>query len=100
VLACESDGLCRECRVAVTGAGQCAVRAKAVEAVLQGQRLAPGVITQASERAAEGIELLSDLHAGPEYRALLVRTYAKRALLDAVRSIHQPNSSQVACVER
>lgn len=85
----DSDGICRGCRVAVTGAGRRAVRAKAVEAALQGQRLAPDTIAQAAEHASEGVDLLSDLHAGPEYRALLVRTYVKRALLDATPVLHE-----------
>jgi CO/xanthine dehydrogenase FAD-binding subunit len=41
-------------------------------------------IERAAEHAVEGIDLLSDLHAGPEYRAHLARIYVKRALVDAM----------------
>ena len=82
VLECNSDGLCCDCRIAITGAGRRAVRAKAVETALQGQPVTPGTIAQAAEHAPEGVDFLADLYAGPEYRALLVRTYVKRALLD------------------
>lgn len=87
VLGCESDEVCSDCSVAVTGAGRRAVRATAVETALKGKRVDAARIEQAAEHAAEGIDLLSDLHAGPEYRAHLARIYVKRALLDAMRGL-------------
>jgi aerobic carbon-monoxide dehydrogenase medium subunit len=87
VLGCDSDEVCNDCRVAVTGAGRRAVRATAVEAALRGERVDAGKIEQAAEHAAEGIDLLSDLHAGPEYRAHLARIYVKRALIDAMNGL-------------
>jgi aerobic carbon-monoxide dehydrogenase medium subunit len=86
-LARDFDGTCRDCRVAVTGAGRIASRARAVEAALHGQRLSPEAIAHAAEQASDGIEFLSDLYAGPAYRDLLVRTYVERALLGALASL-------------
>ncbi len=67
-------------RVAVTGAGPCVFRARALEAVL-----AKGFAAQ----ALDGIklsadELNSDLHASAAYRAHLVGVLAKRAVAQAV----------------
>ena len=42
---------------------------------------------EAAERASDGVDFLTDLYAGPEYRALLVRTYLKRALLDGLPAL-------------
>ncbi len=60
------------------------MRAASVEAALRGQPLTPETIAQAAALAAEDVELMADLYAGPEYRAQLVRAYARRALLDAL----------------
>lgn len=82
------DGTCSDCRVGITGAGRRAVRAASVEAALRGRPLTPEAIAQASKYATEGIDFLSDLFAGQEYRAQLVRTYVKRTLLDALPTPH------------
>lgn len=84
VLGWDVDHVCTECRVAVTGAGRRAVRATSVEAALRGEHVDVARIEQAAAHAAEGIDLLGDLHAGPEYRAHLARVYVKRALVDAM----------------
>jgi aerobic carbon-monoxide dehydrogenase medium subunit len=77
-----SDETCIDCRVAITGAGRRPVRAKAVEGALHGQKLTSEAITQAAERACEGLDLTGDLFGSAEYRGLLARTYVKRALQD------------------
>jgi carbon-monoxide dehydrogenase medium subunit len=65
-------------RVAVTGVAPKPYRAAAVEAALG--RLSPASIDAASERAADGIDPLGDLHGSPEYRAHLARVLTRRAL--------------------
>ena len=87
VLARAADGTCSDCRVAVTGAGRRAVRTRAVEDALLGQQVTPEAITRASGHASMGIHFLDDLYADPDYRDLLVRTYVKRALLDALSAL-------------
>lgn len=69
-------------RVGVTGAGPCAFRASAIEAVLN-RDLDPGAIAQVT---VPDSGFNSDLHASAEYRAHLVKVMAARAveqLLDA-----------------
>jgi len=78
------DGTCTAARVAITGAGSKATRAEGVEAALQGKRLDDATIAAAAEHAAEGLSLISDLHASEEYRAHLAKVCTRRAVSRAV----------------
>jgi aerobic carbon-monoxide dehydrogenase medium subunit len=78
------DGTVADVRVGVTGAGAIAKRATATEDALRGQTPSAEQIQRATSHAADGIELLGDLTASEEYRAHLVRVYARRALTRAV----------------
>ncbi len=80
------DGICADCRVAITGAGDRATRATETEAALQGQVLDETTIAHAAERAGAGVEFLGDIYASETYREQLVKVYAKRALLAALQS--------------
>ena len=67
--------------VAVTGVAAKAYRATGTESSLQGQaEFSQEAIVAAAEKAAEGIEALSDIHASAEFRAHLARVQTKRAL--------------------
>ncbi len=66
-------------RVAVTGAGPCVFRAKALEDALAAD-FAPGALEGVSV-SAEGLN--EDIHASAEYRAHLVKVMAKRAVAAA-----------------
>jgi CO/xanthine dehydrogenase FAD-binding subunit len=74
--------------MAVAGAGRRAFRAGAVEAAICGKSLDYRGISEAAEFAANGVELVGDRTAGPQYRALLVRTLVKRALISATAALH------------
>lgn len=76
-------GVCRECRVAVTGACSRATRAATVEDLLVGEKLEAQAIARAAEQAAEGLDLVGDHHASASYRRHLVAVYAERALRTA-----------------
>ena len=54
------------------------------ERALQGQAATAEAVAQAAERATEGIEALSDIHASAEYRLHLTRVYTRRALQRAI----------------
>ncbi len=73
VITLGDDGTCVGARVAITGASSKATRAEGVEAALQGKRLDDTAIAAAAEHAAEGLSLISDLHASEEYRAHLAK---------------------------
>ncbi len=85
VLALGEDGRCREARIAITGAGTKATRARAVEQGLVGQELTEPIVAQAAERAADGLDLMGDIHASEEYRAHLCRVSTRRAVLTAAQ---------------
>ncbi len=77
------DGVCRDARVGVTGAGSKPVRATETEAILNGSRLDAATIGRAAERAGAGIDFNEDIHASGEYRAHLVTVFAQRAISKA-----------------
>jgi carbon-monoxide dehydrogenase medium subunit len=70
--------------VGVTGVSNIAYRASITERALQGQAATAEAIAQAAERATEGVEALSDIHASAEYRLHLTRVYTRRALQRAI----------------
>jgi carbon-monoxide dehydrogenase medium subunit len=75
-----SGGSAESIRVGITGAGAKAVRATAVESALRGQSLTADSIAAAAARAAEGIDLNSDVYASAEYRAHLTSVLTRRAI--------------------
>jgi aerobic carbon-monoxide dehydrogenase medium subunit len=80
VVTVDADGICRDCRVGITGAGVKATRADATEMMLTGERMTIERVRQASQRAGAGIDFLSDLAASEDYRANLVTVLVQRAL--------------------
>ncbi|MDA1258337.1 MAG: xanthine dehydrogenase family protein subunit M [Chloroflexi bacterium] len=81
-----SGGVCTEARVAVTGAGDKATRARRTERILRGKELTPAVIRRAAERAAAEVEdtLNEDIHATAEYRVHMTQVHAVKAIEAAV----------------
>lgn len=76
----DSNQVCQEVGIGITGVGSIAYRAKSVENELKGKKLDSAAIQQASKQAASGVDPLSDLHASADYRAHLAAVYTKRAL--------------------
>jgi carbon-monoxide dehydrogenase medium subunit len=70
----------KEVAVGVTGVAPAAYRAASVEASLRGSDLSSAIIASAAEKAADGVDPLSDIHASAEFRAHLARVQAKHAL--------------------
>lgn len=85
VVGLDDAGVVRSVRVGVTGVGDRAFRAAAVEQALVGQPAEAGAIERAAARAADGVEVQEDLFASRDYRGHLCRVYVKRALIEAVR---------------
>ena len=71
-------------RVALTGVGDVAYRAVAVEEAVAGSDGGPEALTLAAARATDGVTVAGDIHADPEYRAEMARVYTRRALEAAV----------------
>lgn len=67
-------------RIAITGAGDVAYRARAVEEALIGKPLSDEVIAAASEWATEDVTIAGDLFASEAYRKQMCVVYTARAL--------------------
>jgi carbon-monoxide dehydrogenase medium subunit len=74
------DASAKRVRVAVTGVAVSAYRARAVEQALEGKALTAAAIDDAARAAAQGVDMLGDMHASPEFRAHLARVNVARAL--------------------
>jgi len=75
--------VCEEIAIGVTGVGDKAYRASAVERALQGKRLEPKAIEQAAAGAVDGVTPLGNIHGSSEYRANLAKVYVARAIAAA-----------------
>lgn len=75
-----SGGSVSHARVALTGVGEVAYRAKAVEAALLGSDGSAAAVAAASEHAADGQTVNSDIHADRDYRTRMAAVYTRRAI--------------------
>ena len=75
-----SGGSVTTARVAITGVGDAAYRAAAVEAALAGTKGDAPAIAAAAAHAADGVTVASDIHAGADYRAEMARVHTRRAI--------------------
>ena len=66
--------------VAVTGVGDVAYRARAVESALAASDGSPGAIAAAAEHASDGLTVNSDIHADRDYRTRMAVVYTRRVL--------------------
>jgi len=80
VVTLDGSGKVSAARVAVTGVGPKAVRAKGVEGALTGKAPDAATIQAAAAKAADGIDISADLQGSVEYKRHLTQVYAKRAL--------------------
>ena len=66
--------------IALTGVGDHAYRARAVEAALVGSDGSPESIAAAAAHATDGVEVSSDMHADRENRTAMATVYTRRAI--------------------
>jgi carbon-monoxide dehydrogenase medium subunit len=93
LVALDRRGNCDLVRVGITGLAAKAFRATAVEQALVGKARDAQAIAGAAAHAADGVEALSDIHAGADYRAALARVYTRRAIETALA--HSRNNQPV-----
>ena len=74
-------------QVGVTGVGDVAYRAAAVEAALVGSDGSASAIKAAAAHAADGQTVASDIHADREYRAQMAGIYVRRAVEGALAAL-------------
>jgi carbon-monoxide dehydrogenase medium subunit len=75
-----SGGSISHARVALTGVGDVAYRAKAVEEALLGSDGSAEAIAAAAAHATDGQQVNSDIHADAEYRAAMAVVFTRRAV--------------------
>ena len=75
-----AGGKVTHARVAITGVGDVAYRAKAVEEALAGSDGSTAAIEAAAAHATDGIEVASDIHADRVYRTAMAVVYTRRAI--------------------
>ncbi len=78
-----ADGKCSSASVVITGASVKAARASAVEAALVGKQLGEATVAAAAAHAADGLELLGDIHGSQAYRGQMSVVMARRSILRA-----------------
>src|SRR5258708_200337 len=83
VVTLDGNGTCTSASVVITGASVKPTRASAVEAGLVGKKLDEATIANAASHAADGLELVSDIHGSQEYRAQMATVLARRVVARA-----------------
>jgi carbon-monoxide dehydrogenase medium subunit len=83
VITLDQDGTCSAASLAVTGASVKPTRASATESALVGQQLDDATVAEAASHAADGLELVSDIHGSQAYRGDMTKVMMRRAILKA-----------------
>ena len=83
VVTLDTDGTCTSASVVITGASVKAHRASGVESALVGKKLDEPNVAGAATHAADGIELVEDIHGSKAYRGQMAVVMARRAVLRA-----------------
>jgi carbon-monoxide dehydrogenase medium subunit len=76
----DGAGGIRTAAVALTGVGEMAYRARAVEAALAGSDGSAASIAAAAAHATEGVAVSGDIHADRDYRTAMATVYTRRAI--------------------
>lgn len=84
VVATAADGSISSLKLGLTGVGDVAYRASAVEDVLVGSMPDEDTVKAATAKTVEGIDVLDDLHAPSAYRAKVACNLTRRAIMTAL----------------
>ena len=83
VITLGDDGKCSAASLTITGAAVKPTRASSTESALVGSSLDEATVANAVSNAADGLELISDIHGSQAYRADMTRVMMRRAILKA-----------------
>jgi aerobic carbon-monoxide dehydrogenase medium subunit len=75
-----SGGSVSHARIALTGVGEVAYRAKAVESALMGSDGSSAAVVEAAAHATDGQTVNSDIYADRAYRSKMAEVYTRRAI--------------------
>ena len=81
----DSDGVCRDARIAMGAVGPTPMRAEGAEELLRGERLSDDLLEEAGRLAARATQCITDVRASAAYRQEVARVLVKRALEEAWR---------------
>lgn len=84
VISLGGDGTCAAASIAITGAAMQVSRASTVEAALHGKKLDEATIAEAASHAANGLEMVSDIHGSAEYRRQMTSVITRRTIMHAL----------------
>jgi len=84
VISLSADNTCVSASVVITGASVKSTRASAVENALVGKVLDEATIAEAASHAADGLEIVEDIHGSKAYRAQMSVVMTRRAITHAV----------------
>lgn len=82
-----SGGSIGTARIAITGVGDVAYRASAVESALLGSDGSAAAVAAAAAHATDGQTVASDIHADGTYRAQMATVYVRRAIEGALEAL-------------
>lgn len=80
----DKDRVCCDIGIGLGGAGECPVKAAAVETMLRGQRLSPEIIERAGGQIHEIASPISDLRGSFEYKKEVLKVIFCRALAQLI----------------
>jgi carbon-monoxide dehydrogenase medium subunit len=83
IITLDGDGTCSSASIAITGASTKPTRARAVEAALASKKLDETTLAGAASHAADGLELVGDIHGSQAYRGQMCTIMTRRAIVKA-----------------
>jgi carbon-monoxide dehydrogenase medium subunit len=83
----DEGGRIASARIGITGVGDVAYRAKAVEGALVGSDGGASDLEAAAAHATEGVNVVGDIHADREYRTAMAAVYTRRAIEAALARV-------------
>lgn len=85
VITLDENNICSAASIAITGAATSTLRASAVEEALLGKSLDTTTIAEASSHAAEGADIVADIHGSEAYRRQMTAVVTRRAIIRALK---------------
>ncbi len=80
----DTDGSCKDVKIALGSCAPTAIRAKKAEAVLKGNKVTEKLLAEAGEVAVGETDPISDIYASADYRRELVKVLVKRMCGEAL----------------
>ena len=81
------NGVCRDVRLALGSAGPTPIRARAAEAILEGQAPNDSTLRAAAAAVKDEVDPLSDIRGSAEYKREMSEVFAYRALRQALERV-------------